>query len=413
MKQILSFCFFLFAYTFSFAQQSFVLSGVVKDKLGETLPGAGVYVSGYKIATVADNDGKYSLNLKPGNYDVLIQLIGFKALNQNIIISDKALTANFVLEQDAFQLNEVTIKPDPNREGYIKMFTDFFVGTTPNAAQCKIINPNVLIIDYNNEDSKLTVKTNQFLIIENKALGYRIKYQLNNFEFDNKTRIIFYEGYPYYEDLKGNKGQLKRWAAKREIAYRGSAQHFFNSLYFGKLKEEGFIINKLIKQVDKTRPPDSLINDKIKQFRSIGQSSLGKLTISISGSDSLNYWLKQKNRLKEISILNRQEVLTDTLVKKYNQSIKSVNFTDALYVIYTKEREAPSYANQIGLSVSRPFDMPDYQISILNLLVAPVYFYENGGTYNPRSMLYQGYWSWEKMADSVPLDYLPTMAKPY
>lgn len=412
MKRALIFCLLLFTVALTYAQQSFILSGTVKDKKGEPLPGAGVYVSGYKIATVADNNGVYNLGLKPGNYDILVQLIGFKAFNKNIIVADKPLKFNFILEEDAFQLQEVTIKPDPNREGYIRMFTDFFIGTTPNAQLCKIVNPNVLIIDYNNDDSKLTVKTNQFLIIENQALGYRIKYQLNNFEFDNKTRIIYYEGFPYYEDLKGSKGKIKRWTAKRIEAYNGSTQHFFNSLYINKSKEEGFEINKLIKQVDKTRPSDSLINAKVKQFRSMAQSSSGKLTISIGGNDSLSYWIKQKNKPKEISILNRQEVLSDTLVKTYNESIKSINFTDALYVIYKKEREAPSYANRIGQSISRPLDMPDYQISLINLQVAPVYFYQNGGTYNPRAMLYQGYWSWEKIADSVPLDYLPPNTKP-
>lgn len=412
MKRILLTCFLLVSLLNIYGQQSFPISGTVKDKKGNALPGAGVYVSGYKIATVADNDGRYSLNLKPGNYDILIQLIGFKALNKNIIIADKSLKFDFILDEDAFQLQEVTIKPDPNREHYIKMFTDFFVGTTPNAQLCKIVNPNVLIIDYSSDDSKLTVKTNQFLIIENQALGYRIKYQLNNFEYDSKTRIIYYEGYPYYEDLKGSKGKIKKWAAKRLEAYHGSTQHFFSSLYAGKSKQEGFEINKLIKQQDKNRLPDSLINVKLKQFRAMAQNSSNKQTLVIGGNDSLSYWINQKNKPKEISILNRAEVLPDTLVKSFNKSIKSINFTDILYVIYKNEREAPSYSNRIGLSISRPLDMPDYQISLINLQVAPVYFYENGGTYNPRSMLYQGYWSWEKIADSVPLDYVPALPKP-
>jgi protocatechuate 3,4-dioxygenase beta subunit len=55
---------------FCFAQQSYTLSGLVKDKRGEPLPGAGVYVSGYKIATVTNNNGTYTLPLKPGNYDI-------------------------------------------------------------------------------------------------------------------------------------------------------------------------------------------------------------------------------------------------------------------------------------------------------------------------------------------------------
>jgi len=410
MKRALIFSLLVFVATITFAQQAFMLSGAVKDKKGEPLPGAGVYVSGYKIATVADNNGRYSLSLKPGNYDILVQLIGFKAFNKNIIVADKALTFDFVLEEDAFQLQEVTIKPDPNREGYIRMFTDFFIGTTPNAQLCKIINPNVLIIDYSNDDAKLTVKTNQFLIIENQALGYRVKYQLNNFEFDNKSRIIYYEGFPYYEDLKGSKGKMKRWAEKRIEAYHGSTQHFFNSLYAGKSKEEGFEINKLIRQPNPNRAPDSLINANIKRLMQVKQALNGK--IKIMAGDSLNYWSKQKNAPATIAMLNRQQVNTDTLVKTYNESIKSINFNDVLYVIYKNEREASIYANRIGQSISRPLDMPDYQVSLINLQVAPVYFYENGGTYNPRSMLYEGYWSWEKIADSVPLDYLPPKQKP-
>jgi len=410
MKRALIFSLLVFVATITFAQQAFMLSGAVKDKKGEPLPGAGVYVSGYKIATVADNNGRYSLSLKPGNYDILVQLIGFKAFNKNIIVADKALTFDFVLEEDAFQLQEVTIKPDPNREGYIRMFTDFFIGTTPNAQLCKIINPNVLIIDYSNDDAKLTVKTNQFLIIENQALGYRVKYQLNNFEFDNKSRIIYYEGFPYYEDLKGSKGKMKRWAEKRIEAYHGSTQHFFNSLYAGKSKEEGFEINKLIRQPNPNRAPDSLINANIKRLMQVKHALNG--TIKVMAGDSLNYWTKQKNAPATIAMLNRQQVNTDTLVKTYNESIKSINFNDVLYVIYKNEREASSYANRIGQSISRPLDMPDYQVSLINLQVAPVYFYENGGTYNPRSMLYEGYWSWEKIADSVPLDYLPPKQKP-
>ncbi|WP_231463142.1 carboxypeptidase-like regulatory domain-containing protein [Pedobacter sp. Leaf132] len=406
MKRLFIFSLFTLSFIATFAQ-NVMLSGIIKDKRGEVLPGAGVYVSGYKIATVANNNGVYSLGLKPGNYDLLFQVIGYKTVTKNIIVADKAIKLDVVLEEDAMQLDEVTIKPDPNRAGYIRMFTDYFIGTTPNAAQCKIINPNVLIIDYSKDDSKLTVKTNQFLIIENKALGYRIKYQINLFEWDNKTKIIYYEGYPTYEDLKGSKGQIKKWAAKRDIAYRGSSNHFLSSLYAGKSKEEGFIINKLIRQADKNRPPDSLINAKLKQFRTAAISSSENLKITLNGNDSLSYWAKQKNKPKQIAILNQQEVLPDTLVKTFNESIKSLNFTNVLYVIYTKEKEDPVYLNRIGLSISRPLTMPDYQVSLINLLVSPVYFYANGGAYNPRSMLFEGYWSWEKIADSVPLDYVP------
>ncbi|SDH67826.1 CarboxypepD_reg-like domain-containing protein [Pedobacter terrae] len=405
MKSLLT-LFLLFIGNICLAQQNYVLSGTVKDKHGEALPGAGVYISGYKIATVSNNKGDYALQLKPGNYDILVQLIGYKALNKNIIISDKSIKIDLVLEESVTQLNEVTIKPDPNRANYLAMFSDFFIGTTPNAEQCKMINPNVLLIDYDNEESKLTVKTNQFLIIENQALGYRIKYLVNNFEYSSRTKIIYYEGFPYYEDLKGSIRKKKIWAKKRLTAYLGSPQHFFTSLYNGKATEEGFIINKLITQPNRDKPSDSAIRANIKRLTKVQEGLLRK-TINLNHGDSLSYWIRKKNLPDGISILNRSPVAQDTLVHTHNQNIKSINFSDKLYIIYTKEKEDPLFANRIGLSISRPLDMPDYQISTITLQVAPVYFYENGGIYNPRAMLYAGYWGWEKIADSVPMDYLP------
>ncbi|RLJ80922.1 carboxypeptidase-like regulatory domain-containing protein [Pedobacter alluvionis] len=405
MKSLLL-IFLLFISNFCLAQQSYVLSGMVKDKHGEPLPGAGVYVSSYKIATVTDNEGKYALFLKPGNYDILVQLIGYKALNKNVVIADKAVKLDFTLGESITQLAEVTIKPDPNRTHYIAMFKEYFLGATPNAAQCRLINPNVLIIDYYKEEHKLTVKTTEFLIVENKALGYRIKYLLNNFEYDSKTRIIYYEGFPYYEDLKGSARRKKIWDQKRITAYLGSSQHFFKSIYSGKATEEGFIINKLITQPNPDKPSDSTITANIKRLTKFQEGLLRK-TITINHGDSLSYWIRKKNLPDGISILSRSPIKEDTLVHITNQRIKNINFTDKLYIIYTKEKEDPLFANRIGLSISRPLDMPNYQISTIALQVKPVYFYENGGIYNPRSMLYAGYWAWEKIADSVPMDYLP------
>lgn len=392
----------LFAVT-CFAQK-FNLTGVIKDEHGEILPGAGIYVSGYKMATVSNQDGKFTLSLNPGNYDILVQLIGYKPLSKNVIITDQSINALFVMEESVTQLAEVTIKPDPNREHYINMFRDFFVGTTPNAKYCKILNPNVLIIDDEKEHSRLTIKTSQFLIIENKALGYQIKYLLNLFQFDYKSNIIYYEGFPYYEDLKGSIRQKKNWEKKRLMAYQGSPQHFFKSLYQKNAATEGYMINKLILKPNPEKPSDSIIQANIKR---LSKESIKSGTIYTGKNDSLNYWIKKKNLPAEIAILNRAMIQEDTLVKKVNANIKKINFTDKLFISYTREKEDFSFSNAFGMSLSRPPDMKNDQASSVTLQVSPVYFYENGGIYNPRSMLYAGYWAWEKIADSVPMDYTP------
>lgn len=399
-----------------FAQQTITLSGILKDKRGEVLPGAGVYVSGYKIATISDNKGKFHFNLKPGNYDILVQLIGYNALNKNVLIADKPVHLTITLQESVTQLAEVTIKADSNRLRYINLFKGYFIGTTPNAALCNIVNTDVLNISYNRDTRILSANTTDFLIIENRALGYKIKYLLNDFQYDYGKRIVYYEGYPTYEDLKGSESKKRKWAQKRLEAYHGSAQHFFTSLYQNRSTEEGFIINKLIRKANPDKPADSVIKENIRRITAAraemnkNKTDLTSLKVhlGLNEGDSLNYWMKKRNLPDKISVLGREVIKPDTLVHIHNENIKKIDFTDILYIIYTKEKEVEAYKDRIGLSISRPPEIGDDQISLINLQIRPVFFYKNGSIYNAKSMLYEGYWGWEKIADSVPMDYVPS-----
>jgi hypothetical protein len=44
-------------------------------------------------------------------------------------------------------------------------------------------------------------------------------------------------------------------------------------------------------------------------------------------------------------------------------------------------------------------------------LLSPANFYENGGIFDPRALLYEGFWAYEKVADMVPMDYIPSTNK--
>ena len=408
IKCLCSSLLFLFLFV-SASAQNLSISGVVKDKKGETIPGAGIYLSNYKNATVTNTDGKFVLgNLKPGNYDVLVQMMGYLPYSKNVILSDKSASIEVVLQENTIQLNEVVIRTDPNREKYLTMFKEFFIGKTPNAAKCKILNPAVLNIDYDKEAQTLTVKSSDFLIIENKALGYKLRYMLQLFEYNFKTRIVYFAGLPTFEDLKGSNSKKNAWRKNREVAYHGSSQQFFKSLYAGTSKENGYIIYKMIKIKNQQRPADSVIDKNIKLNMT---AQHGVVRIGSSENAELNYWIKVKQMPKELSILDRSEILLDTLIRQNYQGLKSMNFKDELYVMYTNERESVSYTNTSGHSINRPLDIPNYQISIIHLLQAPVNFYPNGGIYEPRSMLFEGFWAYEKIADTVPMDYIPISEK--
>jgi hypothetical protein len=397
----------LFIMCFSFvaiAQNTFSISGTVKDKVG-ILPGATIYVSGYKISTVTNDEGRFSLTqLAPGTYDILVQMIGYLPFKKNIVL-ESSVSVNVLLSESATLLNEVVVKPDPDRAYHLSLFRDNFIGKTPNAEDCKILNSQVLITHFDKSTSILSISSDQFLIIENKSLGYKIKYLLEYFEYNFKEGVIYYAGQPFFEDLKGGSAKTKRWAKAREVAYNGSYQHFFKSLYANKTTEEGFIINKLIKIPNPFRKPDSLINANIKKLTTPGKIGAPR-TFKIGGSDSLSYWIKQRNEPKLVNTINRADVKVDTLVKPYNENLKKVTYKDALYIMYKNELETDVFKNS-GHWQSRPLDVPNYQISTVHLLNPPAQIFANGGILDPKSFLFEGYWAYEKIADLVPMDYIP------
>ncbi len=391
----------------SFGQATFSINGTVRDDK-ETIPGAAIYLSGTKISTISNNEGKFSIgNLPAGNYDLLIQVVGYLPYAKSILIADKSVQVDATLKANTVTLNEVVIKPDPNRLAYLNLFKDYFIGRTPNAKDCKILNSEVLLIDYDKRNRVLTVTSNEFLIIENKALGYRIKYLLQNFEYDYKTQIVFFAGFPYFEEMKGSKAKINRWNKKRNIAYLGSSIHFFRSLYEGTTQSEGFVIHKLASIQNKDRKPDSIISKKIRLL-STGKNAINALTFN--KDDSLNYWLKERKKPKNMAVLNRAHVQTDTLVKTYNSDLKYINFSDELFIMYTREKETEEYMN-LGFHVSRAPDMGNYQTSLIFLREPPIYFYKNGNVANITSFLYKGFWAYEKMADAVPIEFTPLPIK--
>lgn len=384
------------------AQKTYTITGVVKSNI-ETLPDAGVYISGYKISTTTDLEGQFTLaNLAPGNYDILVQLQGYLPFTKNVTITNKSLKMDILLKENVTLLNAVVIKADPDRAYHLALFRDHFIGKTPNAENCKILNENALFTHFDKENRVLTITANEFLMVENKALGYRIRYMLQLFEYDFKTNQIYYAGLPTFEDMKGSKAKHKAWEKKRIIAYKGSIQHFYSSLYQHKVAENGFIIYKLIKFPNPQRQPDSVINANIKRL--MGGKEGMRRNIVFTSSDSLSYWIKQRNMPKLANTINKAPILIDTLVKTYDDNLKQTNFKDALYVIYKDEKESSVYSNSSNW-VARTLDIPDGQISIIHLLKRPLIFYANGGVFDTRSALYEGYWVYEKVADLVPLDY--------
>lgn len=402
---ILTFAFLLCHSAPAMAQQSFTISGIVRDQK-ETLPGVAIYLSGYQQATVTNNEGKFVLsNLKPGNYDIMVQLMGYQPVSKNVVISDRSVVIDVTLNENTTLLKEVVVRADPNREYYINLFKQYFIGISPNAQNCRILNISVISAWEDKSERMLRVSASDLIIIENQSLGYRIKYLLNTFEYDYKNKMIFFAGLPTFEEIKAGKAKQKRWEKKREIAYRGSSQHFYKALYENRLAEEQFALYKLIAVKNDQKLPDSLIKAKVRKF-STGPNGVTNLITFNGGSDSLSYWLRQRKVPAMLNILNKAPILIDTLVRPAGNVLKEMDFSDDLFVVYKGEKEDEIYDHS-GFKIARPIEIGNAQVSLIKNMQPPIQFYPNGAVFSARSALYSGFWSYEKVADLLPLDYLP------
>lgn len=113
----------------TFAQDRTV-SGVVSEA-GQPLPGVTVVIKGTSKGTITDLDGKYQLSISD-NATLIFSFVGYSA--QEVVVGTKS-TINVGLEQDAEQLDEVTVI------GYAKQDQSSNVTAIENVTD--IVTPNI------------------------------------------------------------------------------------------------------------------------------------------------------------------------------------------------------------------------------------------------------------------------------
>ena len=80
------------------------ITGIVKDQLGDPMPGVSIIIKGTTNGTTTDPDGNYSIANVPNNAILVFSFIGMEA--QEISVSGKT-QINVTLAEDAIGLEEV------------------------------------------------------------------------------------------------------------------------------------------------------------------------------------------------------------------------------------------------------------------------------------------------------------------
>ncbi|WP_430812903.1 MULTISPECIES: SusC/RagA family TonB-linked outer membrane protein [unclassified Carboxylicivirga] len=86
--------------------QEITVSGTVRDKAGQPVPGVTVSVKGTARGTITDFDGRYTLNLESTDELIIFSSIGMKT--QEIVVGDQS-TVDVVMEEELVDLDEVVV----------------------------------------------------------------------------------------------------------------------------------------------------------------------------------------------------------------------------------------------------------------------------------------------------------------
>lgn len=334
------------------------------------VPNASVFLNNAQVGNKTADDGTFTLsNVKPGKYDFIVSIVGYETYTYSLQAGGTSIDLGTIsIIPKTFQLNEVKIRPDPNREKYYAIFRRQFLGNLENAAKCKILNSDVLDFDYDNTSNILKASSHDFLEIENKALGYRIRYKLTNFNYNPSIAMLYYEGISTFEDLKGTESQKRKWRRQRQAAYLGSYMHFYRSAIKDSLTQENFVVMRLI------RKPNP------------------------------NYHGGPNNKYQQ-SLVNKPLDRADFFKLTDQEGLFAIGYTDCLYVMYTKKGQDPSS------DIVQAFNMPNNATTIVSFDEPYAFFDNNGIVANPHSVIYEGDWGISRVAEMLPIDYEPVVEK--
>ena len=346
LRKILVFILFINFYTAGYSQ---VIRGTILEKGTEnSIPNATIYFSGTFTGTTSDENGDFEIDIsKNASRPLTFSAIGYYSLAINGLSKDGP---NIVyLIPKAYDLEEVVIRAksyEKDRKVNLKLFKKEFLGSTSNSRNCEILNEDDISFNYGSDRDTLIAYAIKPILIFNKALGYKITYYLDIFEYTRKSCSLFFTGSIIFtEDLAVDSRNKQFYKRKRNKAYLGSRMHFFRSLWSDELKPEQFNVK-----------------------------------------DSTNNNIKYK-----------EVTLADGTKKQLKSKSKYLNYED-IVVLDDSNNKLLTYPENLIVYYRTRF-------SQINLLKEQVFF-DKDGFFDPTGINWIGVMGMQRIADWLPYEYL-------
>lgn len=322
----------------------------------EPLTGASVFAQNTTRGTVTDKEGLFKLYLDKGGYELAISFTGYTSKTY-VVQGKENEEMTIELRKADNSMSEVVIKssnevPD-GWEKYGRFFLEHFIGATSFSDSCTLENPQVLKFLYYKRNDRLKILAAEPLVIQNRALGYTLRYELDSFVYFMKKDLNSYRGRCFFSPMEGSPEQQEVWAKNRKAAYQGSRLHFLRSYYDSTLKQEGWRVELL------PRPTATRFEMVYNPY--------------------------------------------DTSYYAYNDSTDDVDlwYPAKISVVYSKKAPEKKYLEQYKLPLTAKTQVSYVDLNDAIVIKPNGYFFDQGSWTN------QGYWSWKNLADQLPYDYEP------
>jgi len=244
--------------------------GVALDADSRTpLVNVNVFLSNTKIGTGTDVRGAFSLDGIPvGRYDLVFSRVGYERVIRPVLLNaDTTIMVNVQLKPRVITIPGVDVLGEGSGSAWertrnIRIFLEEFLGKTSNAKGCKVLNQDKIRLWIDSYEI-LNASTDSAIIVENRALGYKLSVELISFTYDIKLKGVKLFYYPRFEDLApSDSAEARRWETNRATSYLGSRRHFFRSLFNRSLSSDKYLVTSG-KGVDLANRPGYPITDSL------------------------------------------------------------------------------------------------------------------------------------------------------
>jgi len=237
----------LFNVIFHGAYSQVIRGTICSEKTKSPISYASVYFNGTFAGTTSDINGNFKLDISDNtSMPLTFSAIGYYS---NSIIKFSAIKSlQIYLEPKEYELKEAKVKSKSlvrKRKRYLALFRDEFLGTTLFAGDCKILNEKDITFNYYSDKDTIKAFALKPIVVDNMALGYKVTYYLDKFEYYKEKEATFFAGNIIFKENNATGFIQNQFDENRRFSYLGSKTQFFKALWSNSLKNNEFKVTVL------------------------------------------------------------------------------------------------------------------------------------------------------------------------